>query len=57
MNEDACRIPVDHAPQNFATLRRIALNLLRRASGKMEIRAKQKKAGWNEAYLLHVLLN
>ena len=57
MNEDAFRLRVDHAPQNFATLRRIALNLLRRASGKMGIRAKQKKAGWNEDYLLHVLLN
>ena len=57
MNEDACRIRVDHAPQNFAMLRHIALNLLRRATGKIGIRAKQKKAGWDNDYLLHVLLN
>lgn len=57
MNEDACRIRADHAPQNFAVLRHTALNLLRRASGKMGIRAKQKKAGWDTDYLLHVLLN
>ncbi len=57
MNADACRIRVDHAPQNFATLRHTALNLLRRATGKIGIRAKQKKAGWDNDYLLHVLIN
>ena len=29
-DEDACRIRRDHGPKNFATLRHIALNLLRR---------------------------
>lgn len=48
----------DHAPQNFAVLRRIALNLLRReTTHKRGIKAKQKRAGWGNAYLTRLLTN
>jgi predicted transposase YbfD/YdcC len=55
-DEDACRIRTDHAPQNMALLRQIALNLLNQdQSTKAGIKAKRKKAGWDDAYLLKIL--
>lgn len=55
-DEDACRIRKDHAPQNMALLRQIALNLLGQdKSTKIGIPAKRKKAGWDDAYLVKIL--
>lgn len=54
--EDASRIRKDHAPQNMAVMRHIALNLLKNEhSSKVGIAAKRKIAGWNNDYLLKVL--
>jgi predicted transposase YbfD/YdcC len=54
--EDASRIRKDHAPQNMAVLRHIALNLLKlERSSKVGIAVKRKMAGWNNDYLLKVL--
>ena len=54
--EDDCRIRIGEAAQNFAVLRRIALNLLKNEkSTKVGIATKRLKAGWNEAYLAKVL--
>jgi predicted transposase YbfD/YdcC len=54
--EDACRIRQDQAPQNFSLLRRLALNLLsQEQTAKVGIKAKRKKAGWDDAYLAKVL--
>lgn len=50
--EDDCRIRIGEAAQNFAILRRIALNLLKRdKSTKLGIANKRLKAGWNVDYL------
>lgn len=50
--EDDCRIRNGDAAQNFAVLRRIALNLLKNdKSTKLGIANKRLKAGWNVAYL------
>lgn len=56
--EDRSRIRKGNAPQNLATLRHIALNLLKQEkSVKVGIKSKRLKAGWDENYLLKVLLN
>ena len=55
--EDESRIRKDHGPENFALLRQIALNLLKQEHTiKHGVKAKRLTAGWDEAYLLKVLL-
>jgi len=55
--EDESRVRKGNGPQNFAVLRHIALNLLKREdTAKISIRAKRKKAGWDNNYLLKVLI-
>jgi predicted transposase YbfD/YdcC len=54
--EDESRVRKGNGPENLAVLRHIALNLLRREdTAKISIRAKRKKAGWDNSYLLKVL--
>ena len=56
LNEDRCRVRKDQAPENFAVLRHIALNLLKQEkTAKGGIHAKQLQAAWKEDYLLKVL--
>lgn len=50
--EDDCRIRIGEAAQNFAVLRRIALNLLKNdKTTKLGVANKRLKAGWNVNYL------
>ena len=54
--EDQSRARTGYAAENLATLRRLALNLLRREKTKKRgIRGKQLNASWNQAYLLRLL--
>lgn len=54
--EDHSRARAGYAAENLATLRRLALNLLKREKTKKRgIRGKQLNAGWDHAYLLRLL--
>ncbi len=54
--EDESRIRKDHAPENFAVLRHIALNLLKgETSFKGSIKTKRLMAGWETSYLEKVI--
>lgn len=57
-SEDECRVHKDHGPENLAVIRHLALNLLGRdTTTKAGIKTRRLKAGWNEPYLEHLLLN
>jgi len=57
-HEDACRVRTGASPQNLAVLRHIALNLLKQEkSTRLGLKSKRLKAGWDEEYLLKVLMN
>src|SRR5512133_1233390 len=54
--EDQSRARAGYAAENLATLRRLALNLLKREQTKQRgIRGKQLNAGWDHAYLARLL--
>ncbi len=54
--EDDCRIRKDNAPQNFAVLRQIAVNLLGREKRlKLGVKNKQFLAAMDNEYLAKVL--
>lgn len=51
MNEDQARARKDHAPENLALLRRLALSIIKRNRDKGSNRLKFKRAGWNNHFL------
>ena len=54
--EDDCRIRKDNAPQNFAILRHISLNLLNQEkTSKTGAKNKRLRAGWDDDYLTKIL--
>lgn len=56
LREDQSRARAGYAAENLATLRRLALNLLKREKTKKRgIKGKQLNASWNHAYLLRLL--
>lgn len=56
MREDQSRARAGYAAENLATLRRLALNLLKQEKTKKRgIRGKQLNASWDHAYLLRLL--
>jgi len=54
--EDASRVRKDHGPENLAWLRRVALSLLRNEPTEASVKCKRKMAGWDNDYLLQILL-
>lgn len=54
-SEDLCRIRKDHAPQNFALIKRASINLINKSKGKRSIKGTRKRAGWNNTALLGIL--
>jgi predicted transposase YbfD/YdcC len=53
--EDDCRSRKDHGPDNLALLRRFCINTFRADSKKDTMRGKMMRAGWNDAYLFHLM--
>jgi predicted transposase YbfD/YdcC len=53
--DDECRVRTDHAPANFTTIKHIALNLLRNASGKDSLRLRRKVAAWDDQFLASLI--
>lgn len=55
-SEDDCRIRKGNASQNFAVVRHIATNLIKREkSVELGVKNKRLKAGWDEDYLEKIL--
>ena len=55
-HEDDSRIRTDHSPENMTLIRKIALNLLTKEASKGSKKRKRLKAGWDNDYLVKVLL-
>jgi predicted transposase YbfD/YdcC len=53
--EDACRTRKDHAPENLAAIRKLALNILQATPGPQRISHKMLHARWNNEFLLNAL--
>lgn len=53
--DDECRVRTDHAPENFTTLKHMALNLIRRAPSKDSIRLRRKVAAWDDNFLACII--
>ena len=54
--EDLSQISTGNAAENLSILRRLSLNILRLDSDKKtSLRAKRKKAGWDNTYLVQLL--
>jgi hypothetical protein len=54
--EDDSRVRDRTAARNLALLRKIALNIVGRdKTTKASVRARRKKAAWNDAYMLTLL--
>lgn len=53
--DDECRIRTNAAPENYATLRHMAVNLARKAKGTDSIRLRLKTAAWDEDFLASLI--
>jgi predicted transposase YbfD/YdcC len=53
--EDLSRTRKDNAPQNLATLRHLALNILRAHPKKSSLNLKRRRAGWDDTFLIELM--
>jgi predicted transposase YbfD/YdcC len=54
-HDDLMRLRTEHGPKNMATIKHMALNLVKAAPGPTSIRLRRKTAGWDDNYL-HALI-
>ncbi|SCC79085.1 Predicted transposase YbfD/YdcC associated with H repeats [Saliniramus fredricksonii] len=54
-DEDRARNRKDNGPENLAILRKLALNVLKRARPKISIRRKRKRSGWSDDFARSVI--
>jgi predicted transposase YbfD/YdcC len=50
-HDDLARLRTGHGPENMATVKHMALNLVRQAQGQHSLKVRRKKAAWNQDYL------
>jgi hypothetical protein len=55
--EDQSWTHKDNAPENMATLRKIALQALKQVNDRQSFKSRRKIAGWNDEYLIQILQN
>ncbi len=56
LREDDSRVRDRTATRNLALLRKIALNIVGRdRTSKASVRARRKKAAWNDSYMLKLM--
>jgi predicted transposase YbfD/YdcC len=53
--DDECRVRTNNAPANFAIIKHIAYNLMRRASTKDSMRLRRKVAAWDDKFLASLI--
>ena len=53
--EDGNRTRKNNGPENLATLRRFAVNIIRSHPDRISMRQKVKRAGWDDAFLLDLI--
>ncbi len=53
--EDENRVRTDFAPENFAVIRHLALDIIKQDKSKGSIRCKRLKAGWDNNFLENLL--
>ncbi len=54
-DEDRARNRKDHGPENLAIIRKLALNILKRARPEISVRRKRKRSGWSDAFARSVI--
>jgi predicted transposase YbfD/YdcC len=54
-DEDRARNRKDHGPENLATLRKLALNILNRARPGISVRRKRKRSGWSNDFAKSII--
>jgi predicted transposase YbfD/YdcC len=50
-HDDLMRLRTQHGPKNMATIKHMAMNLIRAAAGKDSLKSRRKAAAWNHDYL------
>jgi predicted transposase YbfD/YdcC len=53
--DDESRVRTDNAPVNFTTIKHMAHNLIRNASGKDSLRLRRKLAAWDDDFLVSLV--
>jgi predicted transposase YbfD/YdcC len=54
-DEDRARNRKDHGAENLAVIRKLALNVLKRARPEISIRRKRKRSGWSDSFARSIL--
>ena len=54
-HDDLMRLRTEHGPKNMATVKHMAMNLLRNAADKDSLKTRRKAAAWNQDYLRAIL--